>query len=239
MVELKKFEVYFNDLLKRRSLPHGFLIISKSSLVINDCKKILKEKVFNFKERELGDLFEIKGLSSISIDKIRELKEFLGTRPIFSNKKVVFIERAEDLTEEASQAFLKILEEPPKFAFLFLFTKNPKVLKKTIVSRLIPYEFFLKEGNFNIEGMEKILKMDLLSQFRFSEDISLEPEEVENFFNSCIIYFHKKALDGEELAKEALKNIINFKKKLSLKKISPELVLKSFFCSILWRSFQK
>lgn len=74
---------------------------------------------------------------SISIDVIRELKAFSklkvpGSRPI---RRAVIVEDADNLTIEAQNAFLKLLEEPPVDLAVILTANNPETLLPTVRSR--------------------------------------------------------------------------------------------------------
>lgn len=75
---------------------------------------------------------------SITIDQVRELKNFLllkttGGDPI---RRLVVIEQAEMMTLEAQNALLKLLEEPPKDTVLILTSSQPQKLLTTIRSRI-------------------------------------------------------------------------------------------------------
>lgn len=78
------------------------------------------------------------GGSAISIESVRELQKFLqlktiGSRPL---RRAVVIEHAQDMTTEAQNAFLKILEEPPADTLLVLTADSPRSLLPTIMSRV-------------------------------------------------------------------------------------------------------
>jgi DNA polymerase-3 subunit delta' len=81
-------------------------------------------------DREAGEL-------SIGIEKAREIKRFLSATPLSGSKNVVIIDEAQELTEEAANAILKILEEPPASALIFLITRVPDLLSSTIQSRCV------------------------------------------------------------------------------------------------------
>lgn len=73
---------------------------------------------------------------NISIDQIRELKQIVrfGTS-LSEGARIVLINRGEDLTEEAQNALLKILEEPARGTIFILVNDNPYLLAETIISR--------------------------------------------------------------------------------------------------------
>ena len=73
---------------------------------------------------------------SIRIDQIRGLHRLFDMRPSLSERRVVVIDSADDLEGEgATNALLKMLEEPPAHAVFFLVSHRPESLKATIRSR--------------------------------------------------------------------------------------------------------
>lgn len=76
--------------------------------------------------------------NSISIDTIRELKVFTQLKTTGKNtiRRVIVIDGSQDLTHEAQNAFLKLLEEPPADTVFILTTVSAHTLLPTISSRL-------------------------------------------------------------------------------------------------------
>jgi len=77
----------------------------------------------------------------IKIDQVRQIKERLRYRPFEAPWRVVVIEDAHDLKEEAANAFLKILEEPPRQNVFILISLEPRMILPTIVSRCCHIRF--------------------------------------------------------------------------------------------------
>lgn len=73
--------------------------------------------------------------ASIKLAQIRALKERCRVHPYEAARRVIIIADSQDLTEEASNAVLKILEEPPASNLFFLLAPEPYSLLPTIVSR--------------------------------------------------------------------------------------------------------
>ncbi len=66
---------------------------------------------------------------------IRDLCDHFGLKPARGIRKVAILDDADDLNEEAANAFLKTLEEPPPGAVLILIGTSAEVQLQTIVSR--------------------------------------------------------------------------------------------------------
>jgi len=72
---------------------------------------------------------------NITVDDVRSLKSFFGLSAADGGARVVIIDAADDMTGSAANALLKMLEEPPKNAFLFLISHQPAALLSTLRSR--------------------------------------------------------------------------------------------------------
>ena len=70
-------------------------------------------------------------------DKNRGIINVLNETSLISNAKVIKINCAEKLNDEAQNYLLKILEEPPKNSHIIMLSSRPFKLKKTILSRLV------------------------------------------------------------------------------------------------------
>ncbi|MHC4607456.1 MAG: DNA polymerase III subunit, partial [Planctomycetota bacterium] len=76
-----------------------------------------------------------EGKQNISIRQIAELRRSLALRPARKKPRVIVIDDAELLSEEAMNAMLKTLEEPPQDSVFVLVTATPAALLPTIRSR--------------------------------------------------------------------------------------------------------
>ncbi len=92
----------------------------------------------------------------IKIEYVRQLQREISFKPYEAAKKVFIINDAHRLNPEASNALLKILEEPPADSLIILITDRPALLFKTIVSRCK----VLKFSPMSREGLKEILRQD-------------------------------------------------------------------------------
>lgn len=72
---------------------------------------------------------------NLKIDQIREVEAQMAFPPLRATHRVVFVDRAETMTPEAANCFLRTLEEPPEANLLILSAVEPLNLLPTIVSR--------------------------------------------------------------------------------------------------------
>jgi DNA polymerase III subunit gamma/tau len=81
------------------------------------------------------DLIEIDAASNRGIDEMRDLREKVRFAPSMGQYKVYVIDEAHQLTNEAFNALLKTLEEPPPHVIFVLATTESQRIPATIVSR--------------------------------------------------------------------------------------------------------
>lgn len=72
---------------------------------------------------------------SFGIDDIRQLQKTAYLNPSRGKEKLLIVQQADTLTVEAQNALLKILEEPPHHATIFLLAASETTLLPTILSR--------------------------------------------------------------------------------------------------------
>jgi DNA polymerase-3 subunit gamma/tau len=87
------------------------------------------------------DVIEIDGASNRGIEHIRELREAVKYAPIGGKYKVYVIDEVHMLTNEAFNALLKTLEEPPPHVIFIFATTEPQKIPATIHSRCQRYGF--------------------------------------------------------------------------------------------------
>jgi len=136
---------HFSNLVANKQLAHGYIFYGPSldsqiSFTLS-LANLLETNVFSESQQQLNDLLLLEGESSLGIDLIRELKEFLSRRPAISQRRMVVIPRAERLTSEAQNALLKITEEAPRHSLIILTTNHFNQLLPTLNSRLTSFFF--------------------------------------------------------------------------------------------------
>ncbi|WP_028328744.1 DNA polymerase III subunit gamma/tau [Brachyspira alvinipulli] len=100
------------------------------------------------------DVIEIDGASNRGIENIRTIIENVRISPVAGKYKVYIIDEVHQITNEAFNALLKTLEEPPAHVVFILATTEADRVLPTIRSRCQQYTF----KSLGIEDLEKILK---------------------------------------------------------------------------------
>jgi DNA polymerase-3 subunit delta' len=122
-------------------LLHGPPGVGKRDLALLFAAELLGEHA-RVERRSHPDLYVLEPLGDqIRIDDIRELRRDLHMRPFEASRRVYLVFGADTMNEDAADALLKDLEEPPPYAVLLLVANDLGPLPETIRSRcqLVPF----------------------------------------------------------------------------------------------------
>jgi DNA polymerase-3 subunit delta' len=136
------FEEYIKKRVEREQTHHHLSLIKNNS---HPNIKIV-EKEIDEKTKKLKNF--------IIIDQIRKINQFSFETSIIENiPKFIVIDSADDMNLNASNALLKILEEPKLNTYFFLISHQPSSLLSTIKSRCLKINL----SNHNYDNFSKII----------------------------------------------------------------------------------
>ncbi|MBI2595476.1 DNA polymerase III subunit gamma/tau [Candidatus Daviesbacteria bacterium] len=148
------------------------------------------------------DLIEIDAASNRGIDDIRDLKEKIKLVPTAGKKKVYIIDEVHMLTQEAFNALLKTLEEPPNHVMFILATTEPQKIPQTIMSRVQKMEFKQAGTEDLIELLEKVVKKEKIS---IEDDaIRLLAKKSDGSFRDALKLLEQLAVSGGVISSQVI-----------------------------------
>lgn len=133
------------------------------------CEKC--ENCLSFKSGNFIDVIEIDGASNRRIEDVRELRDGLAYKPLKGVKKVYIIDEVHMLTNEAFNALLKSLEEPPEHVMFILCTTEVHKIPETIRSRCQLFNLKKPTDKQIVEKLQRIAQL---------EGLNYELEQLEN-----------------------------------------------------------
>jgi DNA polymerase-3 subunit gamma/tau len=99
------------------------------------------------------DVMEMDAASNNSVDDIRDLRDKVGFAPVSGKHKVYILDEAHMLSQQAWNAFLKTLEEPPPRTIFVLATTEAQKVLPTVVDRCHRFDF----GRPSVEQVATVL----------------------------------------------------------------------------------
>ena len=136
---------YLRRAYEQNRLAHAYLITgppgSGKEVLAAELASLVNgtpaKDVFSAKAREIFVARPESKSRRIVTEQIRALEHALQMRAANGRRKVAIIPDADRLQNEAANAFLKTLEEPPRDCLLLLLTALPEALPDTILSRCV------------------------------------------------------------------------------------------------------
>lgn len=123
--------------IETNTIKHGYLFCGGAGT-----GKTTSARIFaNMINKGEGTPIELDAASNNSVEDIRRLTEDAQTQSIDSEYKVFVIDECHSLSNQAWQAMLKTLEEPPAKAIFIFCTTDPQKIPNTILSRVQRYNF--------------------------------------------------------------------------------------------------
>ncbi|MGL4677581.1 MAG: DNA polymerase III subunit gamma/tau [Brevinema sp.] len=139
------------------------------------------------------DVREIDGASNRGIEQIREIRDNVLYTPLTLKYKIFIIDEVHMLTKEASNALLKVLEEPPEHIIFMLATTEANKILPTIRSRCqhyllkrIPLETLVNQLAFILDNEGYPYEREALEEIAQSGDGSMRDSQT--ILDQVILY---------------------------------------------------
>lgn len=155
------------------------------------------------------DVIEIDAASNRRIDDIRNLRESVKFAPVNSRYKIYIIDEVHMLTDEAFNALLKTLEEPPAHVKFILATTEPYKVKVTIRSRCQHFAFRRLSVTEIVQQLQKIAKSEGIpieeeALFLIARNADGAMRDAESIFDQVVAYVPQ----GKTITSEDVRNVL-------------------------------
>jgi DNA polymerase-3 subunit delta' len=237
----KKQWEFIKNKFESEQLSHAYLFTGANGLGKKDFAKQLAELV----GCKFPDLMvvEPEGEKEISIAKTREVQNFLSYKSYNGGFKIVIVDYAHLMNQEAQSCFLKTLEEPKGKTLLILISSRPDMLLPTIFSRCQTIKFLgkpildrqkIEEENKILHELLQVAGGDLSEKFKYAKALNPESSTVAKIVLVLQKYFREKLLSNpsDKKAKMILKLSEEINTKLLFTNANPKLALEILLMEI-------
>jgi len=222
-LDLESARQTLSEVLKAKEVPHAFLFsgpkgtgkTSSARIVAKavNCLKLKDNEPCNqcdncklITEGRSMDIIEIDAASNRGIDDIRELRDKIKLTPSSLKYKIYIIDEVHMLTNEAFNALLKTLEEPPKHAKFVLCTTQAEKLPGTIVSRCLVVKFNKASIKEIKAALLKVVKGEKLKIK--DEDLIKISQEADGSFRDAVKVLEQLAASGKVISSKKVSQVI-------------------------------
>lgn len=207
----------YTDSVRGPVIIFGGLKLNRENRVVEIVENETGQKL-NWKYlSNISDIRLIEPLSdkkSIGIAQVKEGIGFLAEKPFKLDLKILIISPADLLTNDAQNALLKTLEEPPKYALVLMLTKSENTLIPTVISRCKKVRVARNQGENTVTDssvpLQTLLSKNLGELLDWVEEFSKEEKD------TIIETLENWVVEGEEILqnKETMYPIGNLLEKI-------------------------
>lgn len=152
--------------LQTGDIKHCYLFVGRSGAGKTTIARILANKI----NSGVGEPIEIDAASNSGVENVRSIIKQAQERSIEGKYKIFIIDECHALSNQAWQAFLKCIEEPPAYTIFMFCTTDPQKIPATIINRVMKF------------NLTKIPTQDIVDRLKFicnSEKIEYSDESIE------------------------------------------------------------
>lgn len=120
-----------------KSYKNAYIFSGASGCGKTTCARIFANEINN----HCGSPIEIDGASNNGVDNVRQISDNANARALDSEYKIYIIDEAHALSNQAWQAFLKTIEETPKYTIFIFCTTDSQKIPDTIKNRCMRFNF--------------------------------------------------------------------------------------------------
>lgn len=145
--------------IDNNQLAQALLFCGPRGVGKTTCARILARKINGYESQEQANsmnIYELDAASNNSVDDIRNLIDQVRYPPQHGTYKVYIIDEVHMLSNQAFNAFLKTLEEPPAYAIFILATTEKHKVIPTILSRCQIYDFNRIQVSHIVDHLKEI-----------------------------------------------------------------------------------
>jgi len=192
---------------------------------VGEALKIRQKYIHHSSFQNDPDTYVLDKEKKIGINTIRHLQIWLQKKPYQAPKKIVLVKRAENLTIPAQNAFLKILEEPPKNSIIILTVQNTNLLLSTITSRChivrLPFVFSQKR---ELKYKKNGINLSIGEKITLSREIGKNKGEAQLWLKTQRNFYHQQLKQGNSQAWKIMAEINQAEKMLEAN-VNPRLAI--------------
>ena len=222
VVEQSATKVILQQQLDSGEIKNAYLFCGGAGTGKTTCARIFANEI----NKGVGTPIELDAASNNSVDDVRDIIQQAKTSALDSEYKVFIMDEVHALSNQAWQAMLKVLEEPPLKSIFIMCTTDPQKIPKTILSRVQRFDF---------QRISQQAIFDRLCLIVSEENVGGDTEEECAIKEEALLYIAKQAQGGMRDALTMLDKCLAYSSELTLDTVIKALGIAdySMLCRLL------
>lgn len=152
--------------IETETFKNAYLFRGSSGCGKTTCARIFAKLI----NKGQGNPIEIDAASNNGVDNVKSIVRSAQERAIDCKYKIYIVDECHSLTNQSWQAFLKCIEEPPKYTIFIFCTTDPQKIPETIKNRVQSYTFNRISTEMIKERLAYICRNEGFTNFEESVD---------------------------------------------------------------------
>lgn len=149
-------KIILQQQLESGEVKNAYLFCGPAGCGKTTCARIFANDI----NKGEGNPIELDAASQNGVDDVRNIIQQAKTKSINSEYKVFILDEVHAFSNNAWQAMLKIIEEPPAKSIFIMCTTDPQKIPKTILSRVQRYDFQRISQHGIVDRLKYICKVE-------------------------------------------------------------------------------
>lgn len=197
------------------NIKNAYLFCGGAGTGKTTCARIFANEINN----GVGSPIELDAASNNSVDDVRDIIQQAKTSALDSEYKVFIMDEVHALSNQAWQAMLKVLEEPPVKSIFIMCTTDPQKIPKTILSRVQRFDF---------QRISQQAIFDRLCLIVSEENVGGDTEEECAIKEEALYYIAKQAQGGMRDALTMLDKCLAYSDELTIENVTKALGIANY-----------
>ena len=216
VVEQSATKVILRQQLESREIKNAYLFCGGAGTGKTTCARIFANEINKGK----GSPVELDAASNNSVDDVREIIQQAKTASLDSEYKVFIMDEVHALSNQAWQAMLKVLEEPPAKSIFIMCTTDPQKIPKTILSRVQRFDFQRISQSAILNRLVQVLHYEFPTQIENVIGLTVDRGALE--------YIAKQAQGGMRDALTMLDKCLAYSEELTIENVTKALGIANY-----------
>lgn len=155
----------------------------------------------------MPDIIEMDAASNNGVDNARDIRDKINLLPVKGKYKIYIIDEVHELSDNAFNALLKTIEEPPPYGVFILATTELGKVPKTILSRCQRFDFrHIEEGDIIARLREVLEKLGKTAEDAALRQIALSAE---GGLRDALTVLDKCCVLSDEIRMDTVLDVLN------------------------------